>query len=136
MSPYRTPFGSRNKGGAGVQVAHGLGLIGAAFGLAIGVGPVIGGALSQLHRRAACFLCVTLSALALTSLRVYGWAETAPGKVSQESVLAADDRHNQCSWVWHAVNPLYVLKVFVNSRCGTHARAMSLAGGMHYYHST
>lgn len=62
----------------GGEVTHGLGLIGAAFGLAISVGPVLGGSLSEEHRSTACILSSSVSMVAVLSLTFYGWKETAP----------------------------------------------------------
>ncbi|CAN0278810.1 unnamed protein product, partial [Discosporangium mesarthrocarpum] len=68
---------ARITGGGGSELTHGLGAVGAVFGLAIFVGPLLGGALSSFHAQAACLICATLCFLALLCLLWYGWEETA-----------------------------------------------------------
>lgn len=110
----------------GGEVTHGLGLIGAAFGLAVSVGPILGGSLSELHRGTACVLCAAMSGLAILSLRFYGWKETAPERSVHRTSTGADESggaaagagrklYNWCS-AWRVVNPFTILKVFMESR--------------------
>lgn len=125
----------------GGEVTHGLGLIGAAFGLAISVGPILGGSLSETHRGAACLLSSAMSLVSLLSLTFYGWEETAPaghghavgggeGTVVEAAADAASVNSREGGGIgvegwrelcakgstWRIVNPFSVLKIFLESR--------------------
>lgn len=100
------------------EVTHGLGLLGAVLGLAVSIGPILGGSLSELHRSSACVLCASMSLLALLSLCFYGWEETTPGPRLRVATKMAD-RGKKKRGVrpegWFA-NPFSVLKVFFENR--------------------
>eukprot|EP00903_Cladosiphon_okamuranus_P016907 g15586.t1 len=116
----------------GGEVTHGLGLIGAAFGLAISVGPILGGSLSETHRSVACLLSAGMTLLSLLSLAFYGWEETAPAGTSVEAAVDAANvnsseggRGAEGEWdwrslctkgsTWRIVNPFSVLKIFLEN---------------------
>eukprot|EP00752_Nemacystus_decipiens_P005145 g4668.t1 len=126
----------------GGEVTHGLGLIGAAFGLAISVGPILGGSLSETHRAAACLLSSAMSLASMLSLTFYGWEETAPAghgggeggtieaAVDAASVNSAGEggrggggEEGDWEWTsflskgstWRIVNPFSVLKIFLEN---------------------
>ena len=102
------------------EVAHGLGLIGATAGLGISLGPVVGGALSELHRGTACNICAALSLLALLSLHFYGWEDTAPQRrlhaTTTGGTSGGGEHGGRCS-AWRLKNPFSIMKVFLESRC-------------------
>lgn len=128
--PHMCKIHSWEKSAGGGEVTHGLGLIGAAFGLAISVGPVLGGSLSEEHRSTACILAASMSMVAVLSLLFYGWEETSPAVHHVEETAATTTTVNSrgggvrnCSSTgspspWRIVNPFLVLKVFLDSRCG------------------
>lgn len=103
-------------------MTHGLGLIGAAFGLAVSVGPVLGGSLTKDHAGTACWLSASMSVLGVLSLKFFGWEETAPAAAQGARGAAA----NASAGGWkkfcargspsRIVNPFSVLKVFLESR--------------------
>lgn len=103
-------------------MTHGLGLIGAAFGLAVSVGPVLGGSLTEYHAGTACWLSASMSVLGVLSLNFFGWEETAPS--AQGAGGAAANASAGGGWKKlcargssaRIVNPFSVLKVFLESR--------------------
>ncbi|CAM9784329.1 unnamed protein product, partial [Ectocarpus fasciculatus] len=105
----------------GGEVTHGLGLIGAAFGLAVSVGPVLGGSLTEYHKGTACWLSASMSVLGVLSLKYFGWEETAPaarGAGGAAANASAGGRwKNLCARGSSSriVNPFSVLKVFLES---------------------
>ncbi|CAN0375637.1 unnamed protein product, partial [Hapterophycus canaliculatus] len=105
----------------GGEVTHGLGLIGAAFGLAISVGPILGGSLSEYHRTTACLLSASMSLVALLSLKFFGWEETAPAltttAVNTSARRAGPRKCCAKGSTLRIVNPFSVLRVFLESRC-------------------
>lgn len=126
---------SWGKSAGGGEVTHGLGLIGAAFGLAISVGPVLGGSLSEEHRSTACILAASMSMVAVLSLVFYGWEETSPAMQNVEETTGGAETtattrttvnsggggvrncpSTRSSSPWRIVNPFLVLKVFLDSR--------------------
>lgn len=115
---YGHSWGAAAGGG---EVTHGLGLIGAAFGLAISVGPILGGSLSEYHRTTGCLLSASMSLVALLSLKFFGWEETAPAVLTTTAVNTSGRRGRWRSWCmkgskWTIVNPFSVLRVFMESR--------------------
>ncbi|CAN0218419.1 unnamed protein product [Ectocarpus sp. 12 AP-2014] len=106
----------------GGEVTHGLGLIGAAFGLAVSVGPVLGGSLTEDHAGTACWLSASMSLLGVLSLKFFGWEETAPAAAQGARGAAAN---TSAGGRWkklcargsssRIVNPFSVLKVFLES---------------------
>ena len=119
----------------GGEVTHGLGFISGVFGLAVTVGPVIGGSLSETHGGMACLLSSSINLFALLLLTFNGWDETAPtaqarggGTVEAAAVGAHVSPEGEegrgagavgricAASTWRVVNPFSVLKVFLESR--------------------
>lgn len=98
------------------DASRGLGLTFAAFGLAMAVGDIVGGTLTEDHRSVACLICGGIILSALASLHFYGWEETAPmrrKKTAGEGQSSGDVEEHS---IFKQYNPLSLLEVFLESR--------------------
>ena len=118
--------------GGGRGATHGLGIAYGAHALALSVGDIIGGSLSEHYRWQACLVAGGLSMVALLSLFVFGWEETAPKRVSvsEEDDVESDaettgsvdgsdcekQRGTEAKIRPKISNPLSIFTVFLESR--------------------
>ncbi|CAM9881665.1 unnamed protein product, partial [Choristocarpus tenellus] len=93
------------------SLSHGLGVLGATFGLSICIGPILGGLLSSFHARAACLATTVLSTLSLLLLIFFGWEETAHQPPVTDSPGIVNGAPVQAMRTCGRVGPLSLLKV-------------------------